>query len=150
MEATGLINGSNREVYLMKKFNVKPLLFLIVASCSSYATASDFGCQALLCFAGGKNVSECQPTIKKVLKDMAKGKVFPHCGFAGANGSANGSSDNMVSTRMFNERWPRPICRDGQTRAARVFNGYQCKTIEIKVDPKFAADPLHQVQYFNY
>lgn len=133
------------------KFHIKAVLFLLAAGCGSYASASDFGCQALLCFAGGKNVSECQPTIKKVLKDLAKGKGFPHCTFVGSGGSA-GSSDNVVTTRMFTEVWNRPICRDGQTRAKRMAfgNGYACKTIEINVDPKYAADQIHQRQYFNY
>lgn len=112
------------------------------------ASASDFGCQALLCFAGGKNVSECQPTIKKVLKDLAKGKSFPSCTFVGANGSEGSASG--VSVKRYTERWNNRVCRDGQTRATRSFMGYTCKTIEINIDPSVAADQEHQKQYFNY
>ena len=132
----------------MTKF-YKVVLFAIAAGGCSYASASDYGCEALLCFAGGKNVSECKSTIKRVIKDLAKGKSFPHCSFSGPSGNS-GSSENLVSTRLFTERWYSPICRDGETRAARSIAGYQCKTIEIKVDPSIASDQSDQTQYFNY
>lgn len=114
------------------------------------ASASDFGCEALLCFAGGKNVSECQNTIKKVIKDMAKGKSFPHCSFVGASSSINQNS--AVGTRTYNEVSPRPVCRDGQTRGTRMGIGgmYTCRTIEINIDPQYAVDKEHQQQFFNY
>lgn len=112
------------------------------------AQASDFGCQALLCFAGGKNVTECAPTIKKVLKDMAKGKAFPHCAMSGGS---NAAGDN-VTTRTFSELSSKPICRDGQTRGKRVGFGhtYSCRTIEININPQYAIDANHKQQYFNY
>lgn len=112
------------------------------------ASASDYGCEALLCFAGGKNVSECQPTIKRVLKDLAKGKGFPHCTFVGSNGQEESASG--VSVNRYTERWNNKVCRDGQTRSTRTIGGYYCKTIEINIDPQYAADKEHQRQYFNY
>lgn len=116
---------------------------------ASAAYADDFGCEALLCFAGGKNVSECQKTIKKVIKDMAKGKSFPHCSFVNGSG-ANESA--AIGTRMFNEVSRKPICRDGQTRGIRSGVGglYTCRTIEINVKPEYAADKSSQQQYFNW
>lgn len=88
------------------------------------AIASDYGCEALLCFAGGKNVSECQPTIKRVLKDLAKGKGFPHCSMVSgsSSGGVSGSSEDFVNVRLYNERWRSGVCRDGQTRAINCFN----------------------------
>lgn len=119
-------------------------------SIATSAIASDFGCQALLCFAGGKNVSECQPTIKKVLRDLAKGKSFPHCKMVGGSGGSSSSSGDFVSVRHYTERSNRSICRDGETRAIRTIGGYYCKTIEINIKPEYAADPSHQKQYYNW
>lgn len=119
-------------------------------SIATSAIASNYGCEALLCFAGGKNVSECQPTIKKVLKDLAKGKGFPHCSMVGSSGSAGGSSSDLVSVRQYTERSRSSICRDGETRAIRTIGGYYCKTIEINIKPDYAADVSHQKQYFNW
>ncbi|MGD9569839.1 MAG: hypothetical protein AB7V48_16260 [Sedimentibacter sp.] len=133
----------------MKRIIKIAIAALPLMGAASMAKASDYGCEALLCFAGGKNVSECQPTIKRVLKDLAKGKGFPHCSFVNFNGST-GSSEGMVSTRLYTERTNSRTCRDGQTKATRSFMGYYCKTIEINIDPKFAASPDHQKQYFNY
>ncbi len=116
------------------------------------AIASDYGCEALLCFAGGKNVSECQPTIKRVLIDRAKGKVFPHCCMVSgsSSGGVSGSSEDFVNVRLYNERWRSGVCRDGQTRAIRTIGGYYCKTIEINIKPEYAADPSHQKQFYNW
>lgn len=132
------------------KFNKAVVLALAVGGCS-YASASDYGCEALLCFAGGKNVSECKPTIKRVLKDLAKGKGFPHCSFSGPNGNS-GSSDSLVSTNRFRDYVPRgrSYCPDGETRPRRLSHTAYCNTIEIKIDPSIAADQDHQRQYFNY
>lgn len=48
---------------------------------SSPAFADDFACKALMCFAGGMNVSECQPTISEVKRKLARGHSFPQCIF---------------------------------------------------------------------
>lgn len=53
------------------------------ASLSSIAMADDFGCKAVLCFAGGQGLAECASTIAEVKKRLAKGKGFPHCSFIG-------------------------------------------------------------------
>lgn len=131
----------------IKKFNLALAIALPVLAFSSTAKADNYGCEALLCFAGGKGLSECQPTIKRVLKDLSKGKGFPHCSFVKSDGS---TENDAISTRMYTERSNRPICRDGATRATRIFNSYYCKTIEINVKPEYAADEAHKKQYFNY
>ena len=133
--------------------NSKPRFLLLAAPlllASPLALADNYGCEALLCFAGGKGVSECQPTIKRVLKDLSKGKGFPHCSFVNGDGSS-GSGDDFVSTRLFTEQSNKPICRDGVTKGRRSFGrSYTCKTIEIKIKPEYAADKAYQTQYFNY
>ena len=121
---------------------------------SGTALASDFGCEALLCFAGGKNVSECQPTIKKVLKDLAKGKSFPHCSFVGSPNLSGGSSSNVqdaISVKHYNAMSRSRTCPDGVTKAKSYgFGAYVCPTIEINIKPEFASDKEHQKQIYNY
>lgn len=131
----------------IKNLKLAFLFALPVLAFSNTAKADNYGCEALLCFAGGKGLSECQPTVKRVLRDLSKGKGFPHCSFVKGDGV---TENNAISTRMFTERSNRPICRDGVTRANRSFVGYYCKTIEINVKPEYAADKEHQKQYFNY
>lgn len=131
---------------------------------SSQAFASDFGCKALLCFAGGKGVSECQPTIKKVIRDMAKGKGFPHCSLVGGGSSSSGAiglgesgttknlTDSMITVKRYTETQRRGgMCKDGETQARRIFNSYYvCPTIEINIPPEYSADEKHQKQIYNY
>lgn len=133
---------------LIKKPALCLLLSLPVLAISTAVKADNYGCEALLCFAGGKGLSECQPTVKRVLKDLSKGKGFPHCSFVKGDGT---TENNAISTRMFTERSNKPICRDGVTRGTRMpFSGYMCKTIEINVKPEYASDESHKQQYFNY
>ncbi|WEV50248.1 hypothetical protein OZX61_12680 (plasmid) [Acinetobacter sp. ESL0695] len=118
------------------------------------AVASDFGCQALLCFAGGKGVAECQSTIRKVLRDLAKGKGFPICTFDGPRKTIQ-SSENLVSTRLYRKPWgTRNVCPDGQTMPKRwshySLKNYYCPTIEIKLDPSIVADKSYLIQEYNY
>ncbi len=132
---------------LIKKPALCLLLSLPVLAVSTVVKADNYGCEAFMCFAGGKNVNECQPTIKRVLKDLSKGKGFPHCSFVKGDGT---TENNAISTRMFTERSNKPICRDGVTRATRSFMGYTCKTIEINIKPEYAVNVANKQQYFNY
>lgn len=126
---------------------------------SSQAFASDFGCEALLCFAGGKGVSQCQPTIKKVIRDMAKGKPFPHCTLVGGGSSSGGGSNNtvtdpnsIITVKRYTETQRKGgLCKDGETNSRRIFSGYHiCPTIEINIPPEYSADEKHQKQIYNY
>lgn len=129
-----------------------PLLLLTIPLylASPLASASDYGCEALLCFSGGKGLSECQPTVKRVLKDLSKGKGFPHCSFVNANGGAAGSGDGIVSTNVYRERWSSGVCRDGVTSPFRKNKKWYCNTIEVNIKPQYAADKAHQKQFYNY
>lgn len=141
----------------LKKIIGSMALLVALPLVSSSALADDFGCQALLCFAGGKNVSECQPTVKKVIRDMSKGKPFPHCKMTGSSsfGSSNGSNTpketkDMITVKHYTQRQKNRICQDGVTVGTRTFVGYSCKTIEINVKPEYAADKSHVQQFYNY
>lgn len=65
------------------------LLFTLGLLAPSTARAVD-GCLVLLCFAAPswKSVPQCVPPIRKVLRDLARGKAFPTCGMTGAGNSA--------------------------------------------------------------
>ena len=133
-----------------------PLLLLSVPLLltSPAVLASDFGCEALLCFAGGKGLSECKPTIRKVIKDMAKGKGFPHCSFVNSSGGVAGSGDDYISVNRYNQTVPfnQKYCQDGETRPIKLVmtRSAYCKTIQINVKPEYATDKEHETQYFNY
>ncbi|MDQ1817802.1 hypothetical protein RBA41_31325 [Massilia sp. CCM 9210] len=73
-------------------------LALVVAlwSLNAIAQASDHGCTVLLCMAnpgGPMKVAECVPPMKKLFKDLAKGKPFPGCDF-----SKSGSEPSKPAT----------------------------------------------------
>lgn len=59
------------------------------------SSSDEHGCKAYLCFAGGMAFPECQPTIRKVKRDLVKGRGFPQCSFLsnkdGSVGGQNGS-----------------------------------------------------------
>jgi len=98
------------------------------ASASSMAMADDFGCKAVLCFAGGKGLSECASTISEVKKRLAKGKGFPHCSFAGPNGEEN---EITKQSKPFTRRVSGSTCPDGETRPRVIFNGRYCNAITV-------------------
>jgi len=67
----------------------------VLMTLSASARASDHGCTVLLCLAnpaGPMAVSECVPPIKKLYRDLAKGKAFPTCAMASAPDSPGGKS----------------------------------------------------------
>lgn len=59
------------------------------------SSSDEHGCKAYLCFAGGMAFPECEPTIRKVKRDLARGRGFPQCSFLsnsdGSVGGQNGS-----------------------------------------------------------
>ena len=47
-------------------------------------------CKVLLCMAGNwKNISQCEPTVRQALRDVARGRGWPQCGMGGNSGTAN-------------------------------------------------------------
>lgn len=89
----------------------------------------NYGCRAMLCFAGGLGESECQDTIKKVRKDLAKGRGFPHCSFV----EDNGKKTDLVQQ---SHKWTRNlgrnnnICPDG-TQTGWWKKGFKCNAITV-------------------
>lgn len=56
--------------------------FLAKQTSPSLTSGGVYGCAVVLCLAnpnGWGSVSECKPPIKKLFKDLAKGKSFPSC-----------------------------------------------------------------------
>ncbi len=48
------------------------------------------GCKVLLCMAGNwKNISQCEPTVRQALRDVARGDGWPECSMGGNNQAAN-------------------------------------------------------------
>ena len=48
------------------------------------------GCKVLLCMAGTwKNISQCEPTVRQALRDVARGRGWPQCSMGGNSGTAN-------------------------------------------------------------
>ena len=116
----------------MKMLN--PLLLSVVGfmglTTTTTSHADDFGCKAVLCFAGGKGVSECQDTIREVKKRLAKGKGFPHCSFVNDNGSTTDMvSQSNVWTRKLGKR--NNICPDGTKTSWYKDKNFRCKAISV-------------------
>ena len=48
------------------------------------------GCQLLLCMAGSwQNISQCVPTVRQALRDVARGRAWPTCSMGGDSASGN-------------------------------------------------------------
>ncbi|MCV2438589.1 hypothetical protein [Paucibacter sp. DJ2R-2] len=64
------------------------LLLAAITLTATPAFAVD-GCLVLLCFAAPswRAIPQCVPVIRQLLRDLARGRVFPHCGMAGAGNS---------------------------------------------------------------
>lgn len=76
------------------KSTLKPLAaclvsaMLLTVAVPTYA--SEHGCTVLLCLAGNwKSIGECQGPVKKLFKDLAKGRAFPTCDMSDGNNDGN-------------------------------------------------------------
>jgi hypothetical protein len=48
------------------------------------------GCKLLLCMAGNwQNISQCEPTVRQALRDVARGRGWPTCSMGGNSASGN-------------------------------------------------------------
>ena len=61
---------------------------MLAASAPAHAVD---GCLVLLCFAAPswRAIPQCVPPIRQVLRDLARGKLFPTCSMAGGGNSAS-------------------------------------------------------------
>lgn len=77
----------------MKRVFSIMLLVSAAMPLSMRASAGDlWGCEVLLCLAASYGVpSECKPPLKKLWKNLLKGKSFPSCTFVSADGRSAGT-----------------------------------------------------------
>jgi hypothetical protein len=71
------------------------MLGSVLTVASVAARADDFGCTVLLCLAnpaGPMAVAECVSPIKKLYRNLARGKAFPTCDMASAPDAPTGKS----------------------------------------------------------
>lgn len=127
-----------------------PMVFSVAALSSSVALADDnYGCQALLCFAGGKGVAECASTIRQVTRDLAKGKGFPHCSFVSPGGSNPGDYNTSgVFTRWLGKN--NNVCPDGETRGQwKSGKGFRCQAmiLTIKGAAEDGSDVVREINW---
>lgn len=97
-------------------------------SASSMAMADDFGCKAVLCFAGGKGLSECASTISEVKKRLAKGKGFPYCSFASPSGS---QQEIVKQSKTYTRQVIGKTCPDGVTAPKYILRNRYCTGIQV-------------------
>ncbi|UVW30679.1 hypothetical protein [Massilia sp. H6] len=84
--------------------------------------ASDHGCTVLLCMAnpaGPMAVMECVPPIKKLFRDLARGKAFPKCDMASAPDAPGGKSWVQHGTSFYDQCPAGTTALDAGTYAVR-------------------------------
>jgi hypothetical protein len=154
MARDGLSNGWNIKESILKSKLINqallPMVFSVAALSSSVALADDnYGCQALLCFAGGKGVAECASTIRQVTRDLAKGKGFPHCSFVSPGGSNPGDYNTSgVFTRWLGKN--NNVCPDGETRGQwKSGKGFRCQAmiLTIKGAAEDGSDVVREINW---
>ena len=85
------------------------------------ARAAD-GCTVLLCLAGNwRNISQCVPPVREVLRDLLRGRAFPTCAMGGGSYAAGtGAGNRGVSIA----ECPGPYL--SETYYDGTFTGYVC------------------------
>ncbi|OPH37638.1 hypothetical protein, partial [Moraxella equi] len=73
-----------------------------ITDISQLTKKDQYGCSAYLCFAGGFAYPECQQVIRKVTRDLIRGKSFPTCSaLSNSDGSVGGQNG---SPRIFTQK----------------------------------------------
>ena len=84
-------------------------------SCPAHAVD---GCKLLLCMAGNwQNISQCTPTVRQALSDVARGRGWPTCGMGGNSASGN----QYIASEQCPEQY---ITASGTDESGRVI--YSC------------------------
>jgi hypothetical protein len=90
--------ASSSRALTLKEMRMKLMVFMlgsVLMMSGGLARADDFGCTVLLCLAnpaGPMAVSECVSPIKKLYRNLARGKAFPSCDMASASDAPAGKS----------------------------------------------------------
>lgn len=81
------------------------------------------GCLVLLCFAAPswRAIAQCVSPVRQVLRDLARGKVFPSCGMSGAGGSAG--HEWAEAPRFCPPQYTRAYAGESQTHYTCDFTG---------------------------
>lgn len=86
------------------------------------ARADDFGCTVLLCLAnpaGPMAVAECVSPIKKLYRNLARGKAFPTCDMASASDGPTGKSWAQHGVSYYDQCPPGTTALDAGMYAVR-------------------------------
>jgi hypothetical protein len=83
--------GKARFTILRPRGGLAALLCAGALAIAAPAAQAVDGCLVLLCFAAPswRAIPQCVPPIRQVLRDLARGRAFPHCAMAGPANSAS-------------------------------------------------------------
>lgn len=76
----------------------KWLAVAALAAAPAFAKADNWACEVVLCLsnpAGATAVAECVPPIKKLWRQLARGKGFPFCDMSGGGSTPGNSVQNQ-------------------------------------------------------
>jgi hypothetical protein len=125
----------------------KTLMATILATCTlfaipSVATASDYGCKVLLCLAAsGGTPAECKPTLKKLYRDLSKGRGFPSCKMESGPGDSAGAEPVLPKPR-------RGVAVFVPTHT--VCKRWEQKSTLTRSQSKYCADPKTIEQFYDH
>jgi hypothetical protein len=94
----------------------------LLAVATVVARADDFGCTVLLCLAnpaGPMAVAECVSPIKKLYRNLARGKAFPKCDMASAPDTSTGKSWAQHGVSYYDQCPPGTTALEAGTYAVR-------------------------------
>ncbi|EJE4644428.1 hypothetical protein BKG02_004781 [Vibrio parahaemolyticus] len=83
----------------MKRKSLIAMAIMVSGLSVSSQSVASWGCEVLLCLSdprGPTTEGECKPPIKKLWRELAKGKGFPSCAMAGNSDNGTGSFAKQV------------------------------------------------------
>lgn len=94
---------------------------LLNASLLGVAKADDWGCEVLLCLSNPKGataVAPCVPPIKRLWRELSKGKPFPICFMGGSKDSGGNGAEHRFASGNY--------CPENYVIPAKGFHGRHC------------------------
>lgn len=74
-----------------------------------------------MCFAGGMSLPECQSTIAKVKRNLARGRGFPQCSFlSNQDGSIGGQNNSPKIWTEYSKKWVIVKMKDEQGKVSEI------------------------------
>lgn len=107
----------------------KPLIAALLIVMSTPAFAVD-GCTVLVCLAGNwRKIPQCEPQVRRLFRDLARGRSFPRCSFASTPASSPGApvgqSSMATNTMAHAQNCPRQYLIPIEGREGDIA-GYRC------------------------